>query len=686
MKKLRIILVILLSVLMYSGYAQRKVRADTVIIRGGGSFGQTLLIENKQTSVSDTILVDSSGWMKQRVIAIGSGFTNINSENISMVGFLSADGTWIYYSFAHGHPENLLITEGGFWDRTGNFLFPKTIGDSVGINDNTPSYLLDVNGDARFVGNTIIGETTPDETTPSFSIRADADSDAADVTETLTLSLTQNADPDSSRWDFTSTQSVGYGFDKDIHLDKSGTGEKINLRLTGEAINTEIIVEQFGGTQSSDIDLEFIRYGGTVASRTTSAAGWEVMSLNANAWDGNSVQRIGEVKIDVGDVTVGVGKITGKFRVQLTDSLLSRDDVLIITPDLLIAYVNSLFKDDVTIDSNLYVSDTITIGSSVLDNTDADTLEITETVVKISGIIATDETIKTISTNQDLVINPNGTGVISVLGTTDYENNVTHDDDIPNLKKLTDFVGNSTFWSQTLGHIYPTTETDSVGVGTNSPKAILEVAGRIEISGTGNSVMLGGGAGLNDDLDDNENVFIGDSAGKSNTIGFTNTAVGHKSFYSNIGGIQNTALGDHSLYSNTSGSSNMAIGGFSFHSNTTGQWNTAIGIAAGRYAGLGVTLNEENAYNTFIGYNTRSATTTDTNQTVIGANAVSNGSNTITAGDDNVTDVWMNEDGTAIVHAGEYMLGTDYKIIIFNDTMCGVKISTTDTVRIVPIR
>lgn len=33
-----------------------------------------------------------------------------------------------------------------------------------------------------------------------------------------------------------------------------------------------------------------------------------------------------------------------------------------------------------------------------------------------------------------------------------------------------------------------------------------------------------------------------------------------------------------------------------------------------------------------------------------------------------------------------YMLGSDFKIIVFNDTMCGVKISTADTVRIVPTR
>jgi len=32
------------------------------------------------------------------------------------------------------------------------------------------------------------------------------------------------------------------------------------------------------------------------------------------------------------------------------------------------------------------------------------------------------------------------------------------------------------------------------------------------------------------------------------------------------------------------------------------------------------------------------------------------------------------------------LLGTDFKIIIYNDTMCGIKISTTDTARIVPTR
>ena len=41
-----------------------------------------------------------------------------------------------------------------------------------------------------------------------------------------------------------------------------------------------------------------------------------------------------------------------------------------------------------------------------------------------------------------------------------------------------------------------------------------------------------------------------------------------------------------------------------------------------------------------------------TNQIVIGANAIGNGSNTATIGDDNVTDVYCGEDGLAVVHGG----------------------------------
>lgn len=137
MKKLVTILFILIA---SAGFAQRSVSADTAKISGGASFGQTLLISNKTTSVSDTVVVDSLGWLKKRTI---TGLT-------------------------------------GYWSSTGNFVYPATIGDSVGINDATPSYPLDVNGQGRFVGNLIINENL---TWDNGADLQNDDADTLDITE-----------------------------------------------------------------------------------------------------------------------------------------------------------------------------------------------------------------------------------------------------------------------------------------------------------------------------------------------------------------------------------------------------------------------------------------------------------------------------------------------------------------------
>lgn len=64
-------------------------------------------------------------------------------------------------------------------------------------------------------GDVVIGATSADDTQPSLKIIGDADSDGAgDTDETLELTLTAAADPTAATWDFTSTQSAGYTFDK----------------------------------------------------------------------------------------------------------------------------------------------------------------------------------------------------------------------------------------------------------------------------------------------------------------------------------------------------------------------------------------------------------------------------------------------------------------------------------------
>ena len=50
--------------------------------------------------------------------------------------------------------------------------------------------------------------------------------------------------------------------------------------------------------------------------------------------------------------------------------------------------------------------------------------------------------------NEDILVSPNGTGVLSVLGTTNYETNVTTDDDIPNKKYVDDAITVEDLWDK----------------------------------------------------------------------------------------------------------------------------------------------------------------------------------------------------------------------------------------------
>ena len=120
-----------------------------------------------------------------------------------------------------------------------------------------------------------------------------------------------------------------------------------------------------------------------------------------------------------------------------------------------------------------------------------------------------------------------------------------------------------------------------LGIGTHAPSAPLEVSGRISQINTGNSVFLGKDAGLNDDLSDNYNVFIGNNSGAYNTTGSGNTAIGNGSLNISSTGLGNTAVGYASLFDNTSGDRNTAVGYNSLTFNETGSYNTAIGYNAG---------------------------------------------------------------------------------------------------------
>ena len=112
----------------------------------------------------------------------------------------------------------------------------------------------------------------------------------------------------------------------------------------------------------------------------------------------------------------------------------------------------------------------------------------------------------------------------------------------------------------------------------NTEKMRLNTQGALELSGTGNSVFFGKGAGAHDDLTDNQNVFVGDSTGYNNTSGHHNAAFGNFALSSNIYGRSNTGSGANALRYNTSGNHNTATGFNSLYHNTSGQRNTGSGV------------------------------------------------------------------------------------------------------------
>ncbi len=66
--------------------------------------------------------------------------------------------------------------------------------------------------------------------------------------------------------------------------------------------------------------------------------------------------------------------------------------------------------------------------------------------------------------------------------------------------------------------------------------------------------------------------------------------------------------------------------------NTTGSNNSAFGFSAGRYISGGSVSNTTSSNSTYLGYQAYPLANGDTNETVIGYNAVGNGSNTVTLG------------------------------------------------------
>ncbi len=262
------------------------------------------------------------------------------------------------------------------------------------------------------------------------------------------------------------------------------------------------------------------------------------------------------------------------------------------------------------------------------------------------------------------------------------------------------------FWTRDIanGYIYPSTLADKVGIGTVAPIALLDVAGHIAVTSTGESIFLGEEAGLADNLNGNGNIFVGYQAAKATINGTSNIAIGYGAFIASVGGHENMAIGYQALSTATYNNFNMAIGwralrdveddnniaiGYMAMQNlVTGNNNTALGQNVALVLTDGSTPLTIATDSVYIGSQIKPKNNDTINEVIIGANAKGNGDNTVTIGNSSVTHNYF----TGTVAGADAVLDTEYITKGQLDAASGttywgrtgttlIPVTSTDTVR-----
>ena len=224
------------------------------------------------------------------------------------------------------------------------------------------------------------------------------------------------------------------------------------------------------------------------------------------------------------------------------------------------------------------------------------------------------------------------------------------------------------------------TTNGRVGIGTTSPNNLIQVLNLIDfnnidfntkigytaggniVDGAQYNTFIGYEAGLSSlasstNVADNNigigyrplylnrsgknNVSIGYEASRNNTTGESNISIGYQALRGNATGINAVAIG-HLALTNNIGNNNIAVGFQALINNSTGYGNVSIGSYSGAFIANGSTANQTSNTSVYLGYNSKALADGDTNEIVIGYNAIGSGSNTATIGNTSITSTLLN--------------------------------------------
>ena len=182
-------------------------------------------------------------------------------------------------------------------------------------------------------------------------------------------------------------------------------------------------------------------------------------------------------------------------------------------------------------------------------------------------------------------------------------------------------------------------------------------------NGGDDNIAIGSSAMKDGEGNGADNIAIGTEALKNIGAGAArNIAIGGDAQkIQNGAATDNISIGYQSLYNNTVGDYNVAVGTEALYSvnDPSGHKNVGVGYRAGLFIANGSTEFTSGSSNVFIGAHAYPNAINDSNEVVIGANAIGNGSNTVTIGDSNITNIYFSGNITAAQSSANTFIDAD---------------------------